>query len=221
MTTSRKGMTTTKRLHLMLIFTIMFALFSLFSIAQLSKALQLHHLNFTFIQNIESLSNTLENHAAKPLVTQQTVEQLNKIKQSQEECLAVFSTINGYIFKFGQTKTITSICEENHSIVNALINELINDGNESINDTKLIDSLTQDLQKLRLNSGNFEEPVNEFADSIKMMIKSLFLPFTFLIIFTSSLVLRKIKLKTFLLHDAIDKLEESKKKKRSLLIMTF
>ena len=37
--------------------------------------------------------------------------------------------------------------------------------------------------------------------------------FTFLIIFTSSLVLRKIKLKTFLLHDAIDKLEESKKEK--------
>lgn len=216
MTTSRRGMTTTKRLHLMLIFTIMFALFSLFSIAQLSKALQLHHLNFMFTQNIESLSNMLEKHAEKPLVAKQTIEHLNKIKQTQEECLTVFNTVNGYIFKFGQTIRITSICEENRLIVNTIINKLINYEDERMSDAEVINRLTHASKKLKVNSDNFEEPVNEFADSIKMMIKSLFLPFTFLIIFTSSLVLRKIKLKTFLLHDAIDKLEESKKEKEKL-----
>ena len=51
-----------------------------------------------------------------------------------------------------------------------------------MSDAKVIDSLTHASNKLRINSGVFEEPVNEFANSIKMMIKSLFLPFTLLII---------------------------------------
>ena len=216
MTTSRKGMTTTKRLHLMLIFTILFALFSLYSIGQLSKALQLHDLNFMFIQNIETLSNMLDKHPETPLVTRQVVEHLNEIKKLPDECLTVFNTANGYIFKFDKTKKIISICEENQSLIYALIKDMDYYNETNINDFSLINSLTEATKVFRTNSGHFVEPVNDFAESIKAMIKSLFLPFTFLIIFTSSFVLRKIKLKTFLLHDAIDKLEKSKKEKEKL-----
>jgi diguanylate cyclase (GGDEF)-like protein len=216
MTTSRQGMTTTKRLHLMLIFTIMFALFSLFSIAQLSKAIQLHHLNFIFIQNIEKLSSLLDEYPQQPLITRQVLDRLKKIKELPEECLTVFNKVNGYIIKFDQTKKIKSICEENQTFVNFLIEDLMFYKEEEISDPILIDTLTHASKVFRINSGNYEEPVNGFAESIKKMITSLFLPFTFLIIFTSSFVLRKIKLKTVLLHDAIDKLEESKKEKEKL-----
>lgn len=216
MTTSRQGMTTTKRLHLMLIFTIMFVSFSLFSIIQLSKALQLHHLNFILIQNIDILSTMLEGYPGKPLYTKEVANRLNKIKKLPDECLSVFNKSSGYIIKFKQTEKIISICEENQSFINFLIKDLTYYKEDKITDPILIDSLIHAVKVFRINSGNYEEPVDDFAKTIKDMITSLFLPFTFLIIITSSLVLRKIKLKTFLLHDAIDKLEESKKEKEKL-----
>lgn len=216
MTTSRQGMTTTRRLHLMLIFTIMFALFSLFSIIQLSKALQLHHLNFIFMQNINILSTMLKEHPEKPLFTKEITERLKKIKTLSDECLSVFNKSSGYIIKFKQTEKIISICEGNQSFINFIIQDMTYYKEDKITDPIFIDSLIYAAKVFQINSANYEKPVNEFANSIKMMIKTLFLPFTFLIIFTSSLVLRKIKLKTFLLHDAIDKLEESKKEKEKL-----
>lgn len=216
MTTSRQGMTTTRRLHLMLIFTIMFALFSLFSIIQLSKALQLHHLNFIFIQNINILSTMLKEHPEKPLFTKEITDRLKKIKTLSSECLSVFNKSSGYIIKFKQTEKIISICEGNQSFINFIIQDMTYYKEDKITDPIFIDSLIYAAKVFQINSANYEKPVNEFANSIKMMIKTLFLPFTFLIIFTSSLVLRKIKLKTFLLHDAIDKLEESKKEKEKL-----
>lgn len=216
MTTSRQGMTTTRRLHLMLIFTIMFALFSLFSIIQLSKALQLHHLNFIFIQNINILSTMLKEHPEKPLFTKEITERLKKINKLSGECLSVFNKSSGYIIKFKQTEKIISICEGNQSFINFIIEDMTYYKEDKITDPIFIDSLIYAAKAFRINSANYARPVNEFANSIKMMIKTLFLPFTFLIIFTSSLVLRKIKLKTFLLHDAIDKLEESKKEKEKL-----
>lgn len=216
MTTSRQGMTTTRRLHLMLIFTIMFAIFSLFSIIQLSKALQLHHLNFIFIQNINTLSTMLKEYPEKPLFTKEITDRLKKIKTLSGECLSVFNKSSGYIIKFKQTEKIISICEGNQSFINFIIEDMTYYKEDKITDPIFIDSLIYAAKAFRINSTNYERPINEFANSIKKMIKTLFLPFTFLIIFTSSLVLRKIKLKTFLLHDAIDKLEESKKEKEKL-----
>ena len=216
MTRSRRGMTTTKRLHLMLIFTIMFALFAFFSIIQLSKALQLHHLNFMFIHNIDILSEMLDEYPDKPIITKNVVDRLNKIKKVPEECLTVFNATSGYIFKFEQTQKIKSICEENQSFVNFLIEDLMFYEEQQITDAIIIDSLNHAEKVFHINSSNYEEPVDAFAKTIKKMITSIFLPFTLLIIFTSSFVLRKIKLKTVLLHDAIDKLEESKKEKEKL-----
>lgn len=215
-TRSRRGLTTTKRLHLLLIFTIIFALFAFFSIIQLSKALQLHHLNFMFIQNINIYSEMLNAYPEKPLFTKSVSERLNKIKKIPDECLTVFNTSSGYLIKFQQTEKIISICKENQSFVNILMQDLMNHKDSVITDPILIDSLKHASKVFRINSGNYEQPVNEFAETIKNMIISLFTPFTFLILITSSFIFRKIKLKTLLLHEAIDKLEESKKEKEKL-----
>ncbi len=63
-----KIMTTAKRLQLMFVITVLFGLSSIFSIVQLSKATQFHHINFLSIANVLKLHEELSNYPPPPSI---------------------------------------------------------------------------------------------------------------------------------------------------------
>ncbi|MCZ6804348.1 MAG: diguanylate cyclase [Proteobacteria bacterium] len=70
-------MTTAKRLQLMFVITVLFGLSSIFSIVQLSKATQFHHINFLYIANVLKLHEELSNYPKTPLNTENIIKILS------------------------------------------------------------------------------------------------------------------------------------------------
>jgi len=209
-------MSTAKNLQLILLITILFGLVSFLSIMQLSKSIQLHHINFSLADSVRELSEELNYYPNNPLLTVDIINRFKKIKKMQNECLNLLNPLDRYIIDKINAKRIVSICEDNKSFSNFILEELNMHKAPTIIDPILLDSLNHAVSLFQFNSIKFESPLMKFGDYTKTIIAWLFLPFSFCIIAISIYIFRKVNLNTSRLQNAISALEKSEYEKEQL-----
>jgi len=209
-------MTTARNLQLILAIAILFGLFSLFAIIQLSKSIHLHHINYSLVESVSELSEELNYFPEVPLITDDAIKRLKKINTLQSECLLLLNPLDRYIMNMIKAEKIISVCENNHSFSKLLIEELSLLNESYIVDPIFVDSLNHAIKLFQFNAANFEEPINKFGEYTKQTIFWLFIPFAACIIIISIYILRKINLNTYKLHNAISALEKSEQEKEQL-----
>ena len=209
-------MTTAKRLHLMLVITILFGLSSTFSIVQLSKVIHFQHLNFSYLKNIEELADILEKHPESPLITSDIITKLEGIRKQPVECNRMITGLDKHVMKMIGSDIAISLCQNDILIIDQLIHELKQHKAPTITDPILIDSLVFSTRALITNSKRLEEPVDKTGRYTIQLVSWLILPFSIFVMLTSIIIFRKIRIKTTRLHQAIEALEVSEEEKKRL-----
>ena len=209
-------MTTAKRLQLMLVITVLFGLSSMFSIIQLSKATQFHHLNFLYITNVSGLQEELINYPKIPLNTKIIIKKLENVKKLPVECLSLMNGLDRFIMKLIGADIIVSICEKDKLLAEELLEELYDYSAPTITDQILIESLIYSIDVFNRNSEQLEGPVETMGAFTIRLAFWLIIPFSIFVTFFSIYIFRKIKIKTARLHNAIAALEKSEEEKERL-----
>jgi diguanylate cyclase (GGDEF)-like protein len=209
-------MTTTNRLNLMLTITILFGLIALFSIMKLSKAVQLHHLNFLQSQHVTELSKELINYPKFPLVTKTIINNLETIRIQSVACINLLNEVDKFIMRLIGVGSATSLCDKNKSLIELLLQGLQAYKAPMIVDPVYIDSLNHAIKVLRINSEQFGIQIGKLSKFTSRLVIWLFFPFTCFIIITSIYIFRKLKIKSACAKNAIAALEKSQKEKEKL-----
>jgi diguanylate cyclase (GGDEF)-like protein len=209
-------MTTAKRLQLMLTITVLFGLSSMFSIVQLSKATQFHHLNFLYITNVSELQEELNNYPGIPLNTERIKNKLENVRNLPVQCLTLINGFDRFIMKMIGADDAVSLCQNDKLLAEQMLEELYDYKSPTISNQILIESLIYSTGVFSRNSEQLEKPVEKIGSFTTHMAFWLIIPFSFFVIFFSIYIFRKIKIKTAHLQDAITALEISEEEKKIL-----
>lgn len=209
-------MTTAKRLQLMLTITVLFGLSSVFSIVQLSRATQFHHIKYMYIENASVLHKELDNYPKIPLDTEEIISALENVKTLSLEYLSMTSMFDRFIMKLIRADEAISLCQQSLLLAEQLLEKTHDYRTYTIANQTLIDPLIYSTGVFDRTSQQLEKSVEKIGALTIQITFWLIIPFSFFVTFFSIYIFRKIKIKTAHLHEAITALEISEEEKKIL-----
>ncbi len=151
-----------RKLQLIVALTTIEITITVFSALEIAKGAKFHQLNFLHSKHTVHFSELLHDiQNGNPIVINEIKNIIVDIRQQPIECIEEISSINKTVMRIINTISALEICKKDIKDANNALNSLTKFNNQNINKTQLLKDLNYALDQFRINSENFEQPINK------------------------------------------------------------
>lgn len=164
-------MNISKKLHLIVALTIIEISITLFSALEIAKGAKFHQLNFLHLKYYTEFSELLYKiNDGRPIITSEIESAILNVKQQPIECIDEINAINKFVMRTINTIDALDICIKDIKDAEKALTSLSKFSSQEINRAQLLLDLTHALKQFKINSENFDSPINK---TVSFLLKTL------------------------------------------------
>ena len=164
-------MNISKKLHLIVALTILEISITLFSALEIAKGAKFHQLNFLHLKYYTEFSELLYKiNDGRPIIASEIESAILNVKQQPIECIEEINAINKFVMRTINTIDALDICIKDIKDADKALTSLSKFSSQEINRAQLLLDLTHALKQFKINSENFDSPINK---TVSFLLKTL------------------------------------------------
>jgi len=155
------------KLKLIVALTIIEISITVFSALEIAKGGKFHQLNFLHLKYYTEFSERINDiNNGYPININEIKSVLLNVKQQPVECVDEISAINQFLMRAINTIEALDICIKDIEDADKALTSLSKFNNKEINRPQLLSDLSYALAQFKINSENFESPINKTVSFI-------------------------------------------------------